>query len=356
MTDKTVKLIQLINEGKTCNEICAILNLSNKQLFNYLTLLRNKGLMFERKYCSNGIMYYKPISSISKLNDYNSNEDAIITRNQDNQFRCLVISDLHFGSKLERLDLLDRAYDYCIKNNIHIIFCCGDMIDGTYGKFEKDISNIYNQIEHFIKDYPFDKNILTFDVAGDHDLDGLYSGYQDIIEITNNYRQDIIIGGYNNRVVNIKNDSVHLYHHINGGSHINKNSPLSLHGHSHKYIANLADNKFLNIAVPSLSDINDSFPTALDLTLEFNKGYINYAILNQVFFSDKDYILNEQKYDLLKDRTVAPKPILHEMGYKDECLSVTAPKEKVKTLSKKEDTFLSQVEKFCRRYGDEYNN
>ena len=230
------------------------------------------------------------------------------------------------------------------------------MIDGTYGKFEKDISNIYNQIEHFIKDYPFDKNILIFGVGGDHDLDGLQKGYQDIVEITNNYRQDIIIGGYNNRVVNIKNDTVHLYHHTNGGSYINKNSPLSLHGHSHKYVADLTEGKFLNIIVPSLSDINDSFPTALDLTLEFNKGYINYAILNQVFFGDKDYILNEQKYDLLKDRNVAPQPISYEMGYKDECLSVTAPKEKVKTLSKKEDTFLSQVEKFCRRYGDEYNN
>lgn len=344
MTEKTAKLIQLINEGKTCNEICRYLNISNKQLFNYLTLLRNKGLLFQRYYCSNGVIYYKPISTRNQLKSYYSDyEDSIITQNKDKEFRCLVISDLHFGNKLERLDLLDRAYNYCIKNDIHIILCCGDMIDGTIGISEKYIPDIYNQIEHFIKDYPFDKNILTFAVGGDHDFDGIRKGFQDIVEAANNYRHDIIIRAYNNRIVNIKNDCIHLFHRNNNGKVIEHTASISLHGHAHKYIADLLDEKILRIIVPSLSDINDSLPTAIDLKLEFEKGYIHYATLNQIYFADKDYILNEQRYDLLKNRDVVIKSIENENSFKEDNLSSISPpqKMKVKLLPKKDNTSLS---------------
>ena len=87
MTEKTTKLINLINQGKTCNEICHELNISNKQLFNYLTLLKNKGLLFLRNYCSNGVIYYTPISTKNQFNKYNNNiEDDVITRNEDKEF------------------------------------------------------------------------------------------------------------------------------------------------------------------------------------------------------------------------------------------------------------------------------
>ena len=43
MSYQTKKLLRLINEGKTCNEICEILHITNKQLYIKLTNLRNKG-------------------------------------------------------------------------------------------------------------------------------------------------------------------------------------------------------------------------------------------------------------------------------------------------------------------------
>ena len=177
MSDQTTQLIQLLNEKKTCNEICSILNLSNKQLFNNLTNLRNKGFVVKQKYYSNGVISYKPIFSIKELNHYlNTKQHVnIITSHKETEFRCLAISDLHFGNSLERIDLLDKAFDYCINNGIHIIFCCGDLIDGTFTKEQQSIEDTFLQIEHFIKDYPIDKNILTFGVAGDHDKSALES-------------------------------------------------------------------------------------------------------------------------------------------------------------------------------------
>ena len=72
MTEQTIKLIELINEGKTCNEICHILNISNKQLFNNLTILQNKGFHYNRKYYSNGAIVYRPIKSNSGLGEFYS--------------------------------------------------------------------------------------------------------------------------------------------------------------------------------------------------------------------------------------------------------------------------------------------
>mgnify|MGYP000316194139 CR=1 len=35
MSDLTIQLLRLINEGKTLNEISEILNISHKKIFNY---------------------------------------------------------------------------------------------------------------------------------------------------------------------------------------------------------------------------------------------------------------------------------------------------------------------------------
>ena len=73
--------------------------------------------------------------------------------------KFLLISDLHFGNELENLKLIDRAYNYCIKNGINIILCGGDFIDGSFSKGSQKITDLYDQIEYFIKNYPQDKNI-----------------------------------------------------------------------------------------------------------------------------------------------------------------------------------------------------
>ena len=349
MSDQTVKLIKLIKEGKTCNDICGILGISNKQLFNNLTNLRNKGFFLKRKYYSNGVIVYYPIETISDLNRYHErHENAIITAHSETYLKCLVISDLHFGNQLERTDLIDKAYEYCINNNIHIILCCGDLIDGTFTRGEQRISDIYLQIDHFIHDDPFDKNILTFSVAGDHDASALNKTAQDIIEIASNYRHDIIIGGYGNYGVYIKNERIALYHPIGTGIIFASDSSIVLKGHSHKYAAKLNEKgDALSITVPSLSDINDSFPTAVELTLQFRKGYIDFAVMKQIYFIDRPITLSEIKYDLLAFRNVEFGAIKNEEAVRSEYVfKDVLKKEKTKTNVRK-----SQIEKFSERYG-----
>lgn len=335
MSDQTIKLIELLKEGKTCNEICSVLNLSNKQLYSNLTNLKNKGFLFSRKYFTNGDIFYKSINSIKDIKDQNSyNQKSTITTYADeNNIKFLVISDLHFGNELERIDLIEKAYNYCINNNIHIILCGGDLVDGLFSKVKQTITDPFLQVEHFIKNYPFDKSILTFAVAGDHDHSVLYGGFQDIVEISNNYRHDIVIGAYNNAIISIKNDSILLHHYFPAGNVFLGDFPIILHGHIHKYGITIREDNGLDITIPSLSDMHNSVPSALEMELEFSKGYIKFANIKQLYFSDNVIVLNESKFDLLKNRNVIYSPINNIVPKKinDNESSISKKLEKIKS-------------------------
>lgn len=352
MSEFTIKLLELLNGNNTSNEICSMLNISNKQLFHYITLLKNKGLLFKRMYYYNGEMKYIPISTLHEFTIYkNSDKITIMTEHNQETFKCVLISDLHLGSSLQRLDLLNKTYDYCSKNGINIIFNCGDFIDGTFGKNLKNIADIYNQIEYLIKNYPFDKNILNFAVAGNHDIDAIYSGHQDIIEALRNYRHDIVICGYTNAYINIKNDTISLYHNTPNGNKLSKDSSsIVLHGHAHKYSTDMNDNKVLNICVPSLSNILSPFPTILELELSFKKGLIEHANIKQVYlaFANKDYVISEVEYNIQNDNKEF-ETIYYEESFLPKDTSITTLEEQQnKTLVKKP---TSQIDKFNTRYG-----
>lgn len=311
--DHQAHLLQLIKEGKNNREICEIFNISFNQLYDELLRLKTKGVKYSRKYYSDGSIKYNKITKLKKLNE-NVNK-TIITDNQENNMKFLLISDLHFGNEFENLGLIDRAYNYCIKNGINIILCGGDFIDGSFSKSPQKITDLYDQIEYFIKNYPQDKNILTFGVAGDHDFSTLKRASLDIIEICNNRRHDIIIGGYNNAEINIKNDKIHLFHNILGGRMHSAQAPIILCGHLHKYMTQQKNNS-LYITLPTLSNINQQMPSALELDVSFSKGYISSAVIKHLYFGTQDFVLSESEFNLLNERNSNNNEIKNVEGYR----------------------------------------
>ena len=311
--DYQAYLLQLIKEGKNNREICEIFNISFNQLYDELLKLKTKGVKYSRKYYSDGSIKYNKIKKLKKLNE-NVNK-TIITDNQENNMKFLLISDLHFGNEFENLGLIDRAYNYCIKNGINIILCGGDFIDGSFSKSPQKITDLYDQIEYFIKNYPQDKNILTFGVAGDHDFSTLKRASLDIIEICNNRRHDIIIGGYNNAEINIKNDKIHLFHNMLGGRMHSAQAPIILCGHLHKYMTQQKKNS-LYITLPTLSNINQQMPSALELDLSFSKGYISSAVIKHLYFGTQDFVLSESEFNLLNERNSNNNEIKNVEGYR----------------------------------------
>ena len=346
--DYTPMLLQSLKSGKNNSEICEELNITSQQLYEELLKLKNRGIRHSRKYYSDGTIKYGNISTMQDLRNYTGigQDRTIITDTNENSMKVLVISDLHFGNELERIDLINRAYNYCVKNGINIILCGGDIIDGAYTKGTQKISDLYQQIEYFIKNYPYDKSILTFSVAGDHDISAFNKLSIDLVEMCNNFRHDIIIGGYNNTGINLKNDKIHLYHHIEAGVMRQTDAPIILHGHSHKYSTEIKNNA-LNITIPTLSGINQPMPTALELNLYFSKGYLANSVIKHIYFGDQDIILSEATFDLLKGRTVNYETIRNVEAYRQSVITTSdAPKTLKKTTQP-----LSQIEKFNRRYG-----
>ncbi len=348
VVDFSAKLLQLLRAGKNNREICEVLNISSDQLYDELLKLKNRGIRHSRKYYSDGSIKYSNVSTMQDLKNYmDANQDrTIITDSKENSMKFLLISDLHFVNELERIDLIDRAYNYCIKNGINIILCGGDLIDGAFTRGSQKISDLYEQIEYFIKHYPQDKSILTFSVAGDHDISAFNTASLDIIEMCNNFRHDIVIGGYNNTGINLKNDQIHLYHHIEAGVMRQTTAPIILHGHSHKYSTEMKKNS-LNITIPTLSNINQPMPTALELDVYFSKGYIANLVIKHLYFGEQDIVLGESTFDLLSGRNVNYDKIINVEPYRQNLKQNSDTEDVLRKINRP----LSQIEKFNKRYG-----
>jgi len=115
VTEINKKILDLIEKNASVNEISKITGLTNKQLFYRLSLLKNKGYDFERKYYYSGDIVYRLIRD-KLTNDIDNNGATILTSKNDNVFKALLISDLHIVNKNERLDFIYKTYDYCIKD------------------------------------------------------------------------------------------------------------------------------------------------------------------------------------------------------------------------------------------------
>ena len=286
------KLIELINEDKSVNEISTILNLSNKQIYSRIKTLKSIGYNIKNKYYYNGNIKYYVDKSL------NNEETRIIMNQDENEFKCVAISDLHIGSMLENTKALDLIYNYCIVNNINIVINTGDLINGSFGCKNK-IDDLNKQMKYFFKVYPFDKNILTFTFLGDHDISPLNELGIDFKKVISDKRNDIVVVGYEEGKIKLKDDYILLRHPINNPNPINPSSALVLKGHTHKmristgysYLVNVPNlcNNFLN---------SDGLPSALKITLKFNRNYFSVGNFEHLIVQDKVYPISSVNLDL----------------------------------------------------------
>lgn len=299
MTDSSRKILELINEGKTANEIADTLGISNKVLYNRLTMLRNGGYDFLRKFYYDGNIRYCNIDEGSIF--YSNNEVDLITKN-NSEIDIVVISDLHFGSICERRDLLDKLYDYCVKNGIHIIIVSGDLVNGNINSTVNS-KDVEEHINYFIKTYPFDKSIVNFCVLGDHDFSASKESKKSFITSLNNYRHDIVSLGYYLGKINVQDDFIVINHGKKENYPGNRvvsdikneyHKTLIIKGHSHQQLnVNYDTNNNIVINVPPFCDLHkfgtDVFSNAIKVKLSLNSYSFNYANITPLYVSDKVY-------------------------------------------------------------------
>lgn len=301
MSETNKKILELVKQNYSANEISSVLGITNKQLFYRLNLIKNKGFNIDRKYYSNGEIEYFIRNSVLDNYDY---KNSIFIPETDNILKTIVISDLHLSSVFENIDMLDTIYNYCVKNNIHIIINAGDVNNCAGYLNNKKIytTNNLKQIDHMLDVYPYDKNILNYILFGNHDYRMLVKDGIDISNILENKRHDLISLGYGIGKLRIKDDDIIVRHSLNREKSrfiINK---IIIDGHHHNAkFAEDKSNRSFKINVPTLSDLTLENTTlknqALEISFKFSYGLIYSIYIKQLYINDMIYTVNETHID-----------------------------------------------------------
>lgn len=306
MTDQ---LIKLINENKSLSEICDITKLSRKQLFIKLSMLRQGGYLIEKQYNYNGEINYFLSNPF-----YNNKSNELIINSQSDlkSIRMILTSDSHYGHINENLECTDQMFNYCSKENIHLIFHLGDFFEGVIpSRFKtQKYNSTQEQIQETLSRYPYVPNILTVTCLGNHDASFWLDAGVDIKTILETRRHDIIPIGYEMGIVKINNYNFILKHPIERLENKKEleNRGVVLYGHSHKFELNCqAYGNNLKIHIPSSSNIiqydneyqNLGVPSLIDA--EFLVNSATNKITQGVF---KQYILINNQLTLIGEQDI----------------------------------------------------
>lgn len=281
MSDLNIKILGLIREGKSINEILDVLKIGKKRLMLQLKKIVSEGYDFNKNVKPNGSI------CIDLKKDINSFFINVCLEQEEN-LRVIFISDLHLGRKKDRLDYLDSVYNYAVKNNIGIIVNLGDVVENVYHLPEKQLAKktIEDQVEHVIKNYPFDKSIANLILYGNHDLYSFSNYGLNIGKLIETNRYDLISLGYMNIRLLLKKDSLCLTHGISDSLYSNTNSRAIFSGHSHKTKNNFSKGH-TTFFVPALSDAIPSnyeykpLKGFLDVTFTFKDELISKVYVKQ---------------------------------------------------------------------------
>ncbi len=296
-------IFNLICDGKSSTEICNLLGISSEGYINflkymfyeiylygnidekvYLSVIRRAIIECYKELKSNIVVHTKKgeiniVPSIMRLRGLN--DEVIMTESPissltniecDNNFKFVVISDLHVGSVFENIDYVKMVYDEATKYDISDIFVSGDVVEGchaNYARCHREYSSTIEQVNHLLKDYPYDKNIKNHILLGNHEaFPIIVEGYDMFNDL--NSRSDFEVSGYRSGYFKIKNEYISLKHEINRViNEITDNVVLfNFLGHSHQYKCNY-DGKYVTFRVPTCSDLEGDTSDII-----VNKGYL----------------------------------------------------------------------------------
>lgn len=297
MTGINAIVVYLLYQNKGIKEITDILGITEKQLYVRINQIIKRGYNIKPSYNYNSDIFY---NIVDDLFEKEKNFIRINMENNNNIFKCLVISDTHIGNIDSNIDLLKIIYEYAAKEEINIILNCGDLIEGTHTTDRKNINNIYDQINMLVKKHPYDKNIRVFSILGNHDFHSLYYDNIDLLNEIIKYRYDIIPVGYGKGIVNIKNDRLLLQHELSIVSNpiLKEESRLSLVGHGHEMKTKIYDKLYL--CVPSLSSVTPdktkkTIPGFIDLTINFENDLFEYIECKHMVVTPKIYEIGQTR-------------------------------------------------------------
>lgn len=287
MSELETAIIYSIKKKMSSEEIMAAYNLSPEQLWNILFNLKGKGYAILKRIYADGRLTYE----FNKTVDHNKNyNNSLIMGKKDNTFTAFIIADTHLGGEHESPEMLEALYNLCLKEDVHCIIHCGDFIDSFVNEKATVNNYIERQREQIVKAlevYPYDPHIFTYVCLGNHDLNALQKGNQNLALAFENYRHDLIPIGWNSGIINIKNDQILVGHKVNKKFSVKASERIVILGHQHYMSFNFNKNKVV-IQAPALDCYKKPI---IKLTLKLERGIFVSGIIEQ--FSITDHIFNK---------------------------------------------------------------
>ena len=291
LTQKEKELLELLNQsenGYTFNELICKLSSRKDYLNKYLNHLKLAGYNPIKRYYSDGRtrIYFPP--TVGSLNvESNRKSVPIVTFSHETELKALVISDLHLGCAAAMPEVFDEVYEYATANGIHIIFGCGDLLDGeaergaAAGPLNGRRLCLQEQIDLLLK------------TLGDHEKYSSRVNVVDVARAINTARNDLIIGEQDELKVSIRNEVVRLNHIKPKTDQEEKRiNRINIFGHSHRYESRIICpqlrplERCLMITAPTLSNLKKCggvvFPSILELDIYFNKMYIDSTVVKEL--------------------------------------------------------------------------
>lgn len=282
MTDKNTYLLELIDKNYSNEDICKELNITKKQLKRRIESIKYDGYNIDKRYSYNGTYRY-----YLNREPYKNNKTSI--KDIDNYFRSILISDTHLGNARSNIEYIYKMYEYCLKNNINIVFHLGDLFDGIF----QSKLNHKEQINYFLNEYPKEDNILTFMAFGNHEEEFLVDSGLNLKAILEKEREDIVPLGYGLSTIDISGNNIFINHQ----KFFPLDHGLKIQGHSHRYRF-YGNSKSPIIVVPTLSDYlhTSDYPGALDMeikldnNLKFDKLALKHLTIDNDSIRETSYL------------------------------------------------------------------
>ncbi len=269
-------IIEDLLQGTTISSLSNKYGYSYSKIENILKELQNNGIQIDRNIISDGTIIY----SICKELKQNS-----IRINCENNIRIIIISDLHIGAGKSKdgLIYMKDIYSYAKKNNIHFIFCLGDLFNGIPNE---SFRLVESQLKSFFNDYPYDSSITNIMLFGNHDYTFMKNMGIDVSQ-TLHRRPDVISLGYGIGNVYFNDEIIGFKHDLVYTKPINSlnSCKILFKGHSHRF--EIVNNSC--VIVPALlnEDFNPQILSTgfLDVNFDINKtGKIDQIKLRHLVF------------------------------------------------------------------------
>lgn len=133
-----------------------------------------------------------------------------------------VISDLHYGSKYCRKDLIADCVAYLYSRGVRDVLVPGDILDGNYtdhGLFELSHVGLEDQVAECVASLPVYPGLRYHAISGNHDETFQKQNGANALGIVAASRTDFTLYGHRGAFLHIKGATIHLWHPMGGGSY-----------------------------------------------------------------------------------------------------------------------------------------